>query len=59
MIISCKQLADIIKMIIMAMVMTHVDVLICFTRNLCLCGFPHGSREQKIEKSKIYQSKIC
>lgn len=29
MIISCKQLADIIKMIIMAIVMTHVDVLIC------------------------------
>lgn len=44
MIISCKQLADIIKMIIIAIVMTHVDVLICFIRNLCLWGFPHGSR---------------
>ncbi len=44
MIISCKQLADIIKMIIMAIVMTHVDVLICFIRNLWLWGFHHGSR---------------
>ena len=56
MIISYKQLADIIKMIIT--VMAHVDILICFIRNPCLCGFSYESREQKIEKSKICQSKI-
>lgn len=44
MIISCKQLADIIKMIIMAIVMAHVDILICFIRNPCLCGFSYESR---------------
>ncbi len=58
MIISCKQLADIIKMIIMAIVMTHVDILICFIRNPCLCGFSYESREQKIENRKFANQKF-